>query len=129
MGVEKLAGATAFDTGGWPDPAPDKDFKAFLILLRFRGFLSFSSDGLSVPLSSTLHSVLRQGFADVGERGGGEVARSGEAGIVASELQPSRKTCFPLVSSIRRKAVTAVHPECIFPSASSANLDKWESTS
>jgi hypothetical protein len=55
--------------------------------------------------------------------------RSGEAGVVTSELRFSRKDCFPSISSIRRKAVTAVHPECIFPSASSANLDKWESTS
>ena len=46
-----------------------------------------------------------------------------------SSKSDGRKDWLPFSSSRRRKAVTAVHPECILPSDSSESLDKFMSTS
>lgn len=88
MGVKQSEGAGTFGTIELVELAElcERDFRAFLILVRFRTLFSLSSDGLSVPLSSTVPSGLMLCFADVGETGDGVFMRSGEAGTVASEL-------------------------------------------
>jgi hypothetical protein len=58
--VKVFRGAAVFDVIELLEPTEEweRDFKAFLILLRLRVFFSLSSDGLSVPLSSMALSVL-----------------------------------------------------------------------
>ncbi len=84
-----------------------------LLVLLFFDFVRLS--GLSPPLlssESTFASASIISILDVrGSKWGG------------------RKDCFPSSSSKRRKAVTAVHPECIFPSDSSVILERDVSTS
>ena len=102
------------------DPLP-RVRSAFRIRLALEAFLSdldpfmlstLLARGLLPPLtvasSSQLLSRLRP---DAGE-----------------SVTVGRKGCCPSASSIRKNAVTAVHPLCIFPSDSSAIRDRLSST-